>query len=51
MPSCSRDRKQGTHTVVSRGGKCLLCDPGSELREGWSWRGRANILNRWDGKV
>ena len=40
-------------SVSGRGEVCSLCDPGSELRKGGSWRSGANVYQvpgRWDGE-
>ena len=39
----SRDKSEGAHR--STGGGYLLCDPGSELRKGGSWRSRAKRID------
>ena len=38
MLKSSRDKHGGAHRSVYGGrDMCLLCDPGTEVRKGWSW--------------
>ena len=47
MPNSSRHKNEGARTVVGRGKKSLLSDPGAELRPGKE-KAKKWEANRWD---
>lgn len=50
MLNSFRENKARARTVVEKGEKSLLCDPGSELRLGGGGWSKRTKINEWDKK-